>query len=417
MRYRLASLLILLLAPIVSAQRGGPAAQLPPLVYVCPMPGDEAVLEDKPGSCPICKMTLVPIRLDSKWWCPTHQTLVVRDGPGKCPMDGKDLVQVTLSEHWTCADQPGTKLLEPGNCPDGKPRKIVYEVRAHGDHNPRHGGDFFMASDAWHHLEGTYPSAGLFRVFFYDNFTKPVAAKAFSGTFVVLDQANKEVGAFPLAAGRDATTLEARIPAALAALPLKGAAKIRFGPKVAEQRFDFGFTAYSKEPAPAVTAAPQPAAPAPVAAAPTPAPVAAPPPPPVQEPTPAQAPKILDQPLQLPPMLAEVLDESKLPTTTAGLFAALATRSKEVETLVTEGSLSQVWVPATAAKTIALVLNDRASDLPERQRSAVSVAAKRIVTAVWEIDTSADLGNRARLTVAYERLSSAVDALKAAYAQ
>src|SRR5262245_11936545 len=83
-----------------------PLRQLPPLVYVCPMPAAAAVVADRPGTCPVCRMTLVPTRLDAKWWCPTHQTLVVRDGPGKCPLDGKALVQVTVAEHWTCPESP-----------------------------------------------------------------------------------------------------------------------------------------------------------------------------------------------------------------------------------------------------------------------------------------------------------------------
>jgi ssDNA-binding Zn-finger/Zn-ribbon topoisomerase 1 len=145
------------------------------------MEQDAAVLEDKAGKCPLCGMRLVPVRLDSKWWCPTHQTTEVHDGPGKCPRDGKDLVQVTLSQFWTCASDPAERLLEPGACADGKPRKIGYEVRAHGDHNPRHGGQFFMAENQWHHVEGTYPAHGTFRLFFYDNFTKPLDPKGFTG--------------------------------------------------------------------------------------------------------------------------------------------------------------------------------------------------------------------------------------------
>src|SRR5262245_30865347 len=147
MRYRLIAAVLLIFAalstkPIVGQQSNSAAQKLPPISYICPMPQDSAVVEDKPGKCPICGMELVGVRLDSKWWCPTHQTLEVHDGPGKCRRDGKDLVQVTLAEHWTCPDKPDQKLLEPGTCANGQPRKINFEVRAHGDHNPRHGGQF-----------------------------------------------------------------------------------------------------------------------------------------------------------------------------------------------------------------------------------------------------------------------------------
>ena len=114
---------------------------------------------------------------------PINQALEVHDGPGKCRRDGRDLVQVTVSEFWTCGDSPDKKLIEPGKCADGAARKINYELRAHGDHNPRHGGQFFMATDAWHHVEGTYPENGLVRVFFYDNFTKPLALKGTAISF------------------------------------------------------------------------------------------------------------------------------------------------------------------------------------------------------------------------------------------
>ena len=29
-----------------------------------------------------------------------------------------------------------------------------------------------MAPDNWHHLEGTYPEEGVFRVYLYDNFSQ-----------------------------------------------------------------------------------------------------------------------------------------------------------------------------------------------------------------------------------------------------
>src|SRR6202166_2952384 len=67
---------------------------LPPLSYVCIMPGDEAVLEDKPGKCPNpkCGMPLIPVRLTSAWSSVTHPT-IIQEHPGKDPLDKRDLVQ------------------------------------------------------------------------------------------------------------------------------------------------------------------------------------------------------------------------------------------------------------------------------------------------------------------------------------
>jgi hypothetical protein len=55
------------------------------------MAGDEDVIEDRPGKCRKCGMTLVPTRLDSVWTCATRPLLVVADKPGKCPVDGTAL--------------------------------------------------------------------------------------------------------------------------------------------------------------------------------------------------------------------------------------------------------------------------------------------------------------------------------------
>jgi len=445
MRYRFAGLAVVALALMFSASprgagqatRTAAAQKLPPLSYVCIMPGDEDVLEDKPGSCPKCKMDLVPVRLDAKWWCPVHQALEVHDGPGKCRRDGRDLVQVTVSEFWTCGDSADKKLLEPGKCADGAARKINYELRAHGDHNPRHGGQFFMATDAWHHVEGTYPENGLVRVFFYDNFTKPLAlkGKAISGSVAIRDAQDKEIASAPLAIGKNGSTMEAKIPPANAALPLRATVKLKFSDTIPQQPFDFQFNEYSKDVAPSgaavgptatprTTSAPAPprpaAAPATAAAKPsaeTPAPAPAPAPAATQQATaPPQPPDLYAGEIApMPPALAAVLNEDVLPKGVPELVAELNTRASEVDRLVKEGNLSEVWLPAMGTKTVALVLEQHANSLPAARRAQVSSAVKRVVTSAWEIDGYGDLGNRTKIVEAYQRMATAVADLKAAY--
>src|SRR5476649_1501602 len=173
-----------------TAKLGAPPAaaeKLPPISYTCPMHPE--ILEDKTGVCPICKMDLVPIRLDSVWTCATKPLAVVRDGPGRCPIDGTPLVQVTAAISWSC---PGVaqESVAPGTCPDGTPMEKKYASRAHGNHNPQHGGLFFMAADNIHHLEGAYLPSGTFRMFFYDEFPKPqklAAVKTYKATPNVKD--------------------------------------------------------------------------------------------------------------------------------------------------------------------------------------------------------------------------------------
>jgi hypothetical protein len=98
-----------------------------------------------------------------------------------------------------------------------------------------------------------------------------------------------------------------------------------------------------------------------------------------------------------------------------GLVAELSKRASEVEQTVKDGNLGQVWLPAMGTKTVALALESHASMLPERQRALATVAIKRVVTAAWALDAYGDLGNKEKMTEAYEKLASAVADLKTAY--
>lgn len=65
-----------------------------------------------------------------------------------------------------------------GKCPVCS--MALQDTRAHQDHEAKHGGVFFMASDNWHHLEGTLSAEGEFRLYFYDDRTRDISAEPFT---------------------------------------------------------------------------------------------------------------------------------------------------------------------------------------------------------------------------------------------
>jgi hypothetical protein len=352
------------------------AAQLPAVSWTCPMHPD--VLDAKPGSCSICGMDLEPVRLVLVYTCPVH-AVIEQPTPGKCRICARDLVRKTAALTFTCASNREISQLEPGKCPDGTVMVPRYTARAHGDHNPKHGGIFFMAPDNWHHLEGAYPAAGRFRVYVYDDFSKPLTlghARNVRGRVVtkeVFDPKTgrtRELASTPLVLARNGAFFEARIDAA--ALPAKFIAKIAFKPGDKESRFDFSFPAYTRD-VPASTSA----LPAPTATA--------------------------DKPVA--PSAPNAPSAPSAPNAPNVLLTELKARSAEVESMLKSGSLGAIYVPALQAKDLALEIQATQTG---GDRDRIEASVKQIVLAAYQLDNYGDIGDAEKAQQAFRSLSTAV---------
>lgn len=342
-----------------------PAAQLPDVSWTCPMHPD--VLEVKPGACTICGMDLVPIRLVLLYTCPVH-AVIEQSKPGMCRICSRTLVQKTAALTFTCAGAPDVSQIEPGSCADGSAMVPRHSARAHGDHNPKHGGVFFMAPDNWHHLEGTYPAAGRFRVYVYDDFSKPLSvarARKIRGRVVTKEAfdpksgTTRELASTPLVLARNGSFFEARIDRV--ALPAKMTAKISFTSDDKESRFDFAFPAYSSASAP-----------------------------------PAQ-PSSADRRAPSAPTAAPIASNS--------LLNDLKARGSEVESLLKSGTLGAIYVPALQAKDLALDIQAKQT---EANRDALEASVKQIVLAAYQLDSYGDVGDAEQAREAFRGMSRAI---------
>jgi hypothetical protein len=393
-------------------QTAKPAAsnQLPPISYVCPMAGDEDVIEDKAGRCRKCGMELKPIRLDSIWTCPVH-SVIAESKPGKCPIDSRELVQVTVAVSWTCANS-NVESMSPGQCADGSPMVKKFMPRPHGNHNPQHGGLFFMAPDNWHHLEGTYRSGGVFRMYLYDDFTRPLAndqVRQMTGRVIT-----KGGASFPLVPVQNGRYLEAKV--GKIAFPAEMAAKVTFKASAPEHHFDFAFPEYSKEPAAprltdnaAASQAKQPPGTPGTQSKPsaTAAPTTAGSTPSVGAPAETVAAGGVDPglvPLPIPDSVPEML-------------AQLSQRTEQIRRFIDQGQFASVYVPAFQAKDLALALDERKKDLIPEHRRIAEPAIKRLVRSAWLLDAFGDIGNKQQISEAYTQFAAAVKDVESVFPQ
>ena len=456
------ALILTLTAPALSGVPHAAAAQqtgrarssaavpvLPALSMTCPMHPD--VVEAKAGACPLCKMNLVPVRLGIGWTCPLH-AVVNEAGAGSCRICGRALVEATVALTWTCRGEATATHLEPGVCADGSPRIGQRTLRPHGNHNPKYGGQFFMAPDSWHHVEGTLPVARLFRLHIYDDYARALAPAKLKDvrarvvtreTFDPVTRTTTEIASVPLRVGRDGA-LEARIDDAK--VPASMTAKVRFKSDAPEYRFDFTFPALSVAPltkastartgtASASTAnasAPRPGGTPPVrgasangaaggagAAVPTDGTAAgqrgAAAGPAVPGSTPSSAAGLSNTAVPSNTAGLQPLVPVPVPETLGEILSQLRTRHAQVGALVASGEFGSVWVPAFQARDLAIALESHLAQIGAGARDLAEPALQEVVRAAWRLDSVGDLGNRQQVEDASTRFSAAVTAVLTAF--
>ena len=254
---------------------------------------------------------------------------------------------------------------------------------AHMDHTPRHGGTVFMAPDSFHHIEGTYPEPGVFRVYATDNYREPVDMSTWSGRVVTEEEYDEktdefiEVAAFDLVPIPGGEYLEALIPGG--ALPAEVSARVIFEEDFPTEKFDFIFAELSVDNAPATVAS--------VTFADAPAPV---------------------------PLAQRILPN--IPADAGQIVVELASRDQQIEDMIGRGAFTEIFIPALQAKELALALQAHGSELPESGRNQVRIAVRHLVRAAYLLDWYGDLGNKTDVDTAYDVFGAAVGEISAVYA-
>ena len=364
---------------------------LPPVSYVCSSPGEEGIIDDRPGTCPKSGHALVAIRLAIAYSC-LRGPRFIQEHPGTCAYDKSPLVPVTASMFWLCGDSD-RRYLSPARCEDGAPSAKHFEVRPHGDHNPRHGGiSVFMSDDLLHHVEGTFVAPGVFRAYFYDEYTRPLRVAGFSAQVAAADNNAAQTGpAFALVRStvRDGNMMEVRVPGAAIPTktsPLNFILHVIVAQGAKDWVTDYHFDAYSREPA-----APDPNVRPPA------------------KPFPSVDPLSAGLPF--------TTKQAPLPSDISALLALLEERSASFESLLRDGNLTAVWYPAIGSKDVALELEaQHGSELSDSRATELRSALQRLTLAAWQIDAAGDLGNKPRLLELEREFMAAVSDIERLYA-
>ena len=340
-------------------------------VFVCLEHAEEGALDLEAGKCRLCGKELDAVPARRVYACAIHDQVVGTE-EGSCPVCEKELRPQRMAVVWEC-DEHGVVALDKGKCRNCD-TELMEGLLAlpHGDHSPKHGGLFFMAPNRWHHLEGTLARPGTFRLYLYDNFTRPMSTEGVAG--YVRTGTPAEDGSIELADERRALTrvadtnyFEAASPAFRLPLDLTLFLDLAAGNGKTD-RFDFTFESFS-----VVSPDSQTTSPGDSAAA--------------------------ERRLEIPAIKGEIL-------------GAIEERRDAVRRLVEKRTLALLYRPALEAKELALALTRYAEDVPSAERGAFDRALYQAVRGAWLLDFHGDRGESAKVREAHEVFTLGLDRLK-----
>ncbi len=360
-------------------------------VWLCSKCPEEVAL--KKGNCSECGRLLEHCETTLSYRCLEHP-VIARLDDGICPVCDRALMSVAVGRVWNCPDHPETRFFRAGTCPNCRePLEEGFQSLPHGDHNPRHGGLFFMAADKWHHLEGALPEPGRFHLYVYDDFTEPLSAQGATGRIEVVvaeatDEAEAPTRTFPLEPDpQDGAYLMASLPAELHTLPLELTAFLRFAgadrtevdPKSDEYRFDFRFEELSVTDVTGPTAE-------------------------------ERAMQELEVEPDDPTRLARMSPEE--------LVIEILARNFHVRLLIHRKRWDELYRPSLEAKDMALELQTRDAFLQswdETPRRRLADAVRELVRGAWLVELHGDRGDGPKVLTAYGVFSEGIRELRALF--
>ncbi len=248
----------------------------------------------------------------------------------------------------------------------------------HMDHEPLHGGWFFMADNMFHHVEGTMPRPGELRVYFYDDFKQPVDPRSFSGSAFIehLDEESGEVAEevfelFYARAGDKHLTavLPTQLPVALYTI-------ISLGGE--DKRFDFEFETLSIEPPKTRLAA-------------------------------ASGADAGGTHEHIRPPLF-------IPETIEGILAELMNRDSDLLVRVESQDWNTLFIPAFDAKDLVEALEKKDAGFSPRERGKLRTLRSALNRSVGKIERTAHSNDPPRVKTAYDDFAERIAQLQELYA-